>query len=122
MRDTLVLQTHESVIRALVTYTDWWQPSSSSVLQVGGARRSGNEHSDGLRSGLLDTLDERTELCRRVQTLEPRDRSLLFLWYVRQLPVDEIASEVRISRRQCFRRRSAAVHAIVALGEPVEAA
>ena len=117
-----MLRSHEAVIRALVTYTDWWQPSSSSVLQVGGARRSGNEQGDGLRSGLLDTLDERTELCRRAQTLEPRDRSLLFLWYVRQLPVDEIASELRISRRQCFRRRSAAVHAIVALGEPVEAA
>ena len=117
-----MLNTHEAVIRALVTYTDWWQPSSASVLQVGSARRSGNEHGDGLRSGLLDTLDERSELCRRVQTLEPRDRALLFAWYVRLLPVEDISSEIRISRRHCFRRRSAAVHAIVAIGQPVEAA
>ena len=121
MSDTY-LETHGDVIRALVTYTDWWQPSSASVLQVGGARRGRNDHGDGLRSGLLDTLDERSELCRRVLMLDQRDRALLFLWYVRQLAVEDIALELRISRRQCFRRRSAAVHAIVTVGKPVEAA
>jgi hypothetical protein len=41
---------------------------------------------------------------------------------VRQLPVDEIAREIGLSRRQCFRRRSHALSAIVEDGRPQEAA
>jgi hypothetical protein len=116
-----VLESRHEVIRCLVTYNDWWQPATSSVLQVAGARRD-KEFGDGLRSGLVDTLDERTELCRRVATLSDQDRRILFLWYVKQLHVDDIAQAVRVSRRQCFRRRANAVEAIVKLGEPDKAA
>jgi hypothetical protein len=105
------------VIRGLVRYTDWWQPSTTSVLQVGPARRA-QGYTDGIPPGLLGSLDARAELCRRMQYIAPRDRLLLFLWYIRQLPVDEIAPIVKISRRQCFRRRAAAIRAIVKLGEP----
>jgi hypothetical protein len=100
------------VIRALVTFTDWWQPFTSSVLQVGGARRSSG-FGDGIRDGLLDTIGERSELSRRIRDLNERDRRILFLWYVRELPADEVAKEVGISRRHCFRRRSAALRALV---------
>jgi DNA-directed RNA polymerase specialized sigma24 family protein len=107
----------DQVIRGLVTYTDWWQPSTSSVFAVGSARRA-QGYSDGIPPGLLGSLDERAELCRRMQHVAARDRLLLFLWYVRQLPVDEIAPIVKISRRQCFRRRAEAIRAIVKLGDP----
>jgi DNA-directed RNA polymerase specialized sigma24 family protein len=107
-----VLDSPSGVVRALVTYTDWWQPGSGSVIQVGNARRSSNEFGDGMRAGLVDSLDERSELCRRMGRIEDRDRRILFLWYVRQLAADEIARDVGISRRQCFRRRSSAVRAI----------
>jgi DNA-directed RNA polymerase specialized sigma24 family protein len=100
------------VVRALVTYTDWWQPLTSSVLQVGGARRSSG-FDDGIRDGLLDTIDQRSELSRRVRRLEDRDRRILLLWYVKELPAHEVAREVGISRRHCFRRRSAALRALV---------
>jgi Sigma-70, region 4 len=100
------------VVRALVTYTDWWQPLTSSVLQVGGARRSSG-FGDGIRDGLLDTIDQRSELSRRVRRLADRDRRILLLWYVKELPAHEVAREVGISRRQCFRRRSAALRALV---------
>jgi hypothetical protein len=105
------------VIRGLVTYTDWWQPSTSSVFQVGPARRA-QGYTDGIPPGLLGSIDERAELCARMQQVEARDRLLLFLWYVRQLAVDEIAPIVKLSRRQCFRRRAAAIREIVKLGDP----
>lgn len=98
----------DDVIRALLTYTDWWQPSTGSILQVGNARRDANA-GDGLRSGLVETIDGRTELCRRMELLTERERHVLFLWYVRQLAAHDIARELRISRRQCFRLRSKAV-------------
>lgn len=110
------LHSPPEVVRALVTYTDWWQPNSTSILQVGGARRNPNL-SDGIPEGLLATLDERTELCRRMLRVRRSDRVILFLWYVRQLAVEDVARAVGISRRQCFRRRAQAIRTIVRLGE-----
>jgi hypothetical protein len=100
------------VIRGLVTITDWWQPHTTSILQVGGARRAAG-YGDGIRDGLFDTIGERSELARRVRLLDERDRLILFLWYVKELPAHEVAREARISRRHCFRRRSAALRALV---------
>ena len=100
------------VIRALVTLTDWWQPHTTSILQIGAARRASG-YGDGIRDGLFDTIGERSELARRIRTLTERDRLILFLWYVKELPAHEVAREVKISRRQCFRRRSAALRALV---------
>ncbi|HZD79758.1 MAG TPA: hypothetical protein VE646_06930 [Actinomycetota bacterium] len=111
-----MLSSPEEIVRALVTYTDWWQPTTASIFRVGG-RRNGSS-SDGLHAGLLETLSEREELCRRMQQIDPRDRHLLYLWYLKQLPAHEIAHEIRISRRQCFRRRAAAVRELIELGDP----
>jgi DNA-directed RNA polymerase specialized sigma subunit len=116
-----MLSTASHVIWSLVTYTDWWQPSSASVLLVGAARRS-NARSDGMHPGLLETLDERSELCRRIAKLDERERQVLFLWYVRQLPVKEIAAVLDLSARQCQRLRAKAVKTIVDLGAEEQAA
>jgi DNA-directed RNA polymerase specialized sigma subunit len=112
-----VLRSHSEVVRALLTYTDWWQPATTSILQVGAARR-GTDPAQGFHAGLLDNLDERTELCRRMQRVEDRDRKVLFLWYVKQLAVKDIARAVGISRRQCFRRRAKAIRMVVEAGHP----
>ena len=111
-----MLEFQEQVITCLLMFTDWWQPTTTSILQVGGARRK-TEFSDGFRPGLLDSLAVRTELCSRVSQLGDRDRRLLFLWYVVQLLPEEIGDALGISRRQCFRRRANAVRKIVELGE-----
>jgi capsular exopolysaccharide synthesis family protein len=71
---------------------------------------------DGIGVGLLDRLDERAELRRRMQVLGEPDRRLLYLWYVAQLPATRIAQALGISRRQCFRRRASAVKRIVEFG------
>ena len=115
-----MLDSPETVIRCLLTYTDWWQPSTTSVLQVAAARRK-SQLPDGFREGLVGTLDVRVELCRRVAQLEDRDRELLFLWYFRQLLAEDIGKALGISRRQCFRRRARAISKIVELGEPESA-
>jgi Sigma-70, region 4 len=111
----------DQVIRCLLTYTDWWQPNTTSVYCVGGPGRD-RMLADGIRPGLLEHLDERAELCQRMQKLSDRDRRLLFLWYLDQRPVEEIAEALGISRRQCFRRRRQAIQAIVEAGETDRAA
>src|SRR6187551_3191703 len=102
----------DQVLRALLTYTDRWQPSTASLLEVGGARR-GSSYGDGMHPDLLVSLAARGELARRMGLLEERERQVLFLWYVRQLPAHEIAREVGVSRRQCFRIRSAAMRLLL---------
>jgi|SRR5712691_635784 len=110
-----VLSTPAEVVTSLLTYTDWWQPSTTSVLHVGLGRRD-RGLTDPFRPGLLDTLEERTELSHRMQAVDERDRHLLFLWYVSQLEAADIARSLGISRRQCFRRRARAIRTIVELG------
>jgi len=117
VREESMLTSSSEVIRCLVTYNDWWQPSSGSVSKL--PPRGRKSHSDGLHPGLLNGLDERTELGRRMQRLDDHDRTLLFLWYVRQLHVDDIAGVIGISRRQCFRRRANAINALVELEDAV---
>lgn len=116
-----VLTTPSDVVRCLLTYIDWWQPASGSIVLVGGARRD-KGMSDGIHPGLLGHLDERTELCRRTAELKPKERRVLHLWYVAQLPVEDIAKQVGASMRHCFRIRSHAVRRIVELGDPEKAA
>jgi DNA-directed RNA polymerase specialized sigma subunit len=115
----LLLASRDEVIRALVRYADWWQPRTASVYEIGARRTT---RGDGIPAGLLDSLDERTELCRRMELLAERDRSLLFLWYVKQDVVEDVARTLRISRRQCFRIRTKALRTIVESGSPDRAA
>jgi DNA-directed RNA polymerase specialized sigma24 family protein len=110
------LASARDVILALVTYTDWWQPASTSVMQVGAARR-GQASEDGLPAGLVGSLDVRTELTRRMQHISERERALLFHWYILQLPVSEVADALDVSRRHCFRLRNGAIRKLVELGE-----
>jgi DNA-directed RNA polymerase specialized sigma24 family protein len=117
----VVLETGREVVRSLITYSDWWQPATASVLAVAGARRD-SDFGDGLRAGLVETLDERRELRRRVELLSDRDRELLVLWYVVQLPAQDIATRLGVSRRHCFRLRAGAIRKIVKLGETERAA
>jgi DNA-directed RNA polymerase specialized sigma subunit len=116
-----VLDSRREVVRCLVTYNDWWQPSTGSILKVGAARLD-KSIGDGLRAGLLETIEERVELSRRVGQLSEIDRRLLFHWYVRQQHVDDIAAQLRVSRRQCFRRRAQAIKKIVDAGSADQAA
>ena len=112
-----MLSSPKQVVWALITYTDWWQPTTSSFYKVGAARRD-RTAGDGMRPGLLEKLGERDELCWRMSQIAEQDRRLLYLWYLKQLDAYEIARELHISRRQCFRRRAAAIRTIVELGEP----
>ncbi len=109
------------VVWALLRYTDWWQPGTASVIQVGAARRN-SSFSDGIPSGLLATLDERTELCRRMQQVSEAERQVLVPLVRASARGRGHRPELRISRRQCFRRRTSAIRKIVELGEPDRAA
>lgn len=109
-----LLTSGRDVVRALLTYTDWWQPFTSSVLQ---ANHRGGE-TDGLRAGLVEHLEERQELCRRMDRLASRERRLLYLWYVKDAEPREISRACRISIRHVHRVRAKAIRTIVDFADP----
>ncbi|MGH2806422.1 MAG: sigma factor-like helix-turn-helix DNA-binding protein [Actinomycetota bacterium] len=116
-----MLETSREVIRCLVMYPDWYQPPTSSIMKVGAARLDKNI-GDGLNPGIVNTIDERTELCRRMTVLSERERLVLFLWYVKQMHCDDVADELGVSRRQAFRLKSKAIRAVVDYGMDERAA
>jgi DNA-directed RNA polymerase specialized sigma24 family protein len=112
-----MLETVADIRRCLETSRDWYQPASTSVLQLGTSRVKG-DRDEVFGPGFLGGLDERTVLWRRLRCLEPVDRELLLLWHVAGLPPGEVARRIGMSRRHCFRRRDAALRALARMGAP----
>jgi hypothetical protein len=111
-RDDVLFETPESVAHALKRYRDVFDPKTTSVILV--LSRSGFEAPrEPFRNGFVDKLDEREELRRRmVERLCQRERRLLYLWYVADLPPSRVARSLGISRMHCYRLRKEALLAL----------
>jgi hypothetical protein len=110
-----MLDTFVSVERALSRYTDCLQPRTGSVTALcrgGGSGGSGSP----FHPALLDDLEEREELRRRIAWLSDEEALVVFRWYVEGAKPEVIAAGLGRSPRHVYRRRSSAVAAIVALG------
>lgn len=95
------------VVRALKSYRDHYDPKSKSILLV--SSRTTDVDADPFRRGFLDTLEARAELLRRLASLDERERAVLLLWYVSDLPVREICEKLSLSRSHCYRLRDRAL-------------
>ncbi len=112
-----ILKTPSEVKRCLERSGDWYQPATTtSFLRIGSHHRTFSQE-EPFGPGFIDAVDESMELRRRLQCLDPRDREILVLWHVLGLPPGEVARRVGISRRHCFRRRTAAIEEVVKLGD-----
>ena len=60
-----MLSTPSQVVWALITYTDWWQPSTASVYQVG--NRGGRFASDGIHGRLARLASRARRALPRMQ-------------------------------------------------------
>ena len=97
--------TEAQIIRALAHTRQAVDPRTGSIIFLSGAK-SGNK--DPFSGAFLAGIEERSELVRRLRLIEPRERLLLFLWYVEGLPVTTIAERLGISRVHCYRLRKRA--------------
>lgn len=86
----------------LKRYRDVFDPKTTSLLLVS---RQGFDPSQGpFRAGFISRLEERDELRRRMaDRLAPRERKLLFLWYVVELRPSDVARRIHVSRVHCYR-------------------
>lgn len=108
-----MLDSFPAVERALGRYADPFQPRGGSVAVL--HRRAG-EGRFPFHPALLDELEEREELRRRMAALSPTDAVVLVRWYVEGALPEAIARDLRCSRRHVYRRRRAAVAALVEAG------
>ncbi|HEU5003751.1 MAG TPA: sigma factor-like helix-turn-helix DNA-binding protein [Actinomycetota bacterium] len=103
--------TPEGVALTLKRYRDLFDPKSASVLLVSNGPFDAAH--GPFHDGFVHRLDEREELRRRmVQRLAPRERELLFLWYIADLSPSTVAGRLGISRMHAYRLRSGALAAL----------
>lgn len=103
-------ETPESVMFALRRYRDVFDAKTSSIIVVSTDRF---DPSRGPFGALVSQLDRREELRRRmIERIPDRERKLLFLWYVADLPPARIAAALEISRMHCYRLRKNALSAL----------
>lgn len=88
------------VVRALKRMHDAYDPRTTSLMAVGGVS---DPHSEPFRAGFISHFEERTEVARRLELLEPKERRLLVLWHVEGHAVTQIARKLGISRVHCYR-------------------
>ena len=105
------LRGRADIVRALIRLGDTVDPRSGSILFLGGTRGSAREP---FHPAFLNLIEERAELVRRLSALAPRERLLLYLWYVEGWPVERIAERLQISRVHCYRLRNRALRDLVA--------
>ena len=108
-----MLDTYADVERALGRYADHFQPRSGSLTVLGGGRGVGGFP---FHPALLDGLEERDELRRRLACLPDEDVYVLVRWYIEGARPEAIAQELARSPRHVYRRRGQAVGAVAALG------
>jgi hypothetical protein len=115
-----MLDSFASVERALARYTDPLQPCSGSISAVPKARFGGDRFP--FHPAVLEGLEERAELRRRMAWLEDEEVLVLVRWYVEGARPDIIARHLGRSVRHVYRYRAAAIERLVALGTAGELA
>jgi DNA-directed RNA polymerase specialized sigma24 family protein len=108
-----MLDSFASVERALARYTDPLQPRSGSISTVPTVKPGGRFP---FHPALLDGLEERTELRRRMLWLQVEEAVVLVRWYVEGARPEAIARDLGRSVRHVYRYRVAAIERLVALG------
>ncbi|HEX9713373.1 MAG TPA: sigma factor-like helix-turn-helix DNA-binding protein [Actinomycetota bacterium] len=103
-----MFETVGQVARTLKAFRDYYQPKSSSVAIFNG-KKTTDVDADPFRRGFIDNLDLRTELLTRLSSLDERERSILMLWYVSDLPVRTICEQLGLSRSHAYRLRDRAL-------------
>ncbi|MHB8510951.1 MAG: sigma factor-like helix-turn-helix DNA-binding protein [Actinomycetota bacterium] len=105
-----MFDTVNGVVTALKTFKDFYGPKSSSIMTPG--HGSIDIDSDPFRRGFLTALESRTELLKRLASLDERERAVVTLWYVADLPVREICDRLELSRSHLYRIRDRALKAM----------
>lgn len=111
MTSKSIFATPQGVAFSLKRYRDVFDPTTTSVITV--SRDAFDPSRGPFGHGFIYQLHEREELRRRMtERIEARERKLLFLWYVADLPAARVARSLGISRMHAYRLHKGALEAL----------
>lgn len=117
--DGAELARRDEMILALMRFVE---PPSHHRGDVTPVRRKSSVATLGFAPSRLDGMELRSVLARRFKALGPRERLILFRWYVEGASPAQIALEVGVSRVHCYRLRNRALDQLLSEGaEPLQA-
>ena len=90
------------------TLQGFLEPSCSHESTVAPTRR-GSSRATSATPASIFKIEERSAVSRRFRSLAPRERLVLFRSFVQEVPAAEIASELGISTRYCYKLRNRAL-------------
>lgn len=102
-----MIDTVGGVVTALKNFRDYYAPRSSSIMAPG--LGTPDIDADPFRRGFLDALQIKAELSKRLASLDERERAVVMLWYVADLPVREVCERLSLSRSHAYRIRDRAL-------------
>jgi len=108
-------ETNGEVVGALKAFADFYQPRATGSI-ISGQGRGPQFGGDPFRGGFIDSLDARTTLLKRLAVLDERDRNVVMLWYVNDVPVKDICTKLGVSRATLYRMRDRALQQMVECG------
>lgn len=100
-------ETIDQVVAGLKAFRDHYGPKSSSVAVA--SNRGRDIDADPFRRGFLDSIEARTQMLQRLATLDERERAILMLFYVADLPARDVCDRLRLSRSHAYRLRDKAL-------------
>jgi len=103
-----MFETVGQVVRALKAFGEYYHPKSGSVVLFSSSRTT-DVDADPFRRGFLDSIHLRSELLDRLSSLDERERAVIMLWYVADLPVREVCGQLQLSRSHAYRIRDRAL-------------
>lgn len=106
-----MFQNRSHIVRALGRLEEGQGPNTTSLVAADRLQR--DPSADPFYPGFLSGLERREELIRLLRGLDERSQRLLFLWFVGERPVTEIAAALGISRVHCYRLRDKALDQMI---------
>ena len=110
-----MLSTPEKVISGLKTLNDCYCLKSKSIV-CASHDSPDSKYREPFYRGFLSEADKRFELVKRLNKLDDREKTILLLFYAFSMPVDNIAKEVGVSWRHCYRIKKKAIESIIDMG------
>ncbi len=97
------------IIKLLQILNDYYHIRSNSIVTIGSSRKNFHQYSP-FRKGFLSSIDERTEIIKRLNRLEGRKKYILLRYYTFSKPISEISNQLKISQRHFYRLKKDALN------------
>ena len=111
-----MLNSYEEIINTLKTLNDYYYLRSNFIVCHKSSKLDIRSR-EPFRQGFLSSIEKRSELLKRLNKLDKREKTILLLFYTFSKPINYIGHALRLSCRHCYRIKKKALQNIMNMGE-----